>query len=365
LLRSTTPAFSAIGKTALTVARLRADAICRTLFPPLSLKAAINRLGFVQADPIRSPARAQDLILRHRVKNYRAGDLERRYPLLDIEEDFLYAYGFLPRRYWSLLHPRDTAGLSSLEQRVLALVREHSQIHPRDLEAHLGKRRTQNAWGGYSKATTHALHKLHYRGLLRVGRRDNGIRIYEPATPPTVTFSPADRLKLIVLLLAGIFAPVPLQSLREILRFLPHAAPHLEGRSQALQNLLQAGELVSAEVDGLTYIWPAGALRRSTPPVSVRFLAPFDPLVWDRRRFEYLWGWKYRFEAYTPVAKRQLGYYAMPLLWIDSVIGWANVSLEDKRMKVKLGFIGEKPSSPEFKHALEEEIERLRTFLHF
>jgi uncharacterized protein YcaQ len=54
---------------------------CR-LFAPTKLAAAIERLGFVQADPIRAPARAQDLNLRHRVKGYLAGDLERRYGLL-------------------------------------------------------------------------------------------------------------------------------------------------------------------------------------------------------------------------------------------------------------------------------------------
>jgi uncharacterized protein YcaQ len=54
-------------------------------------------MGFVQADPIRSPARAQDLILRHRVKNYIAADLDRRYRSLDIEEDYLHNYGFLSR----------------------------------------------------------------------------------------------------------------------------------------------------------------------------------------------------------------------------------------------------------------------------
>ena len=54
-------------------------------------------MGFVQADPIRSPARAQDLILRHRVKNYHAGDLDRRYTSLDIEEDFFINYGYVTR----------------------------------------------------------------------------------------------------------------------------------------------------------------------------------------------------------------------------------------------------------------------------
>ncbi len=81
----------------LTLKHLRLRAISASLFPPTTLRKAIDRLGFVQADPIRSPARAQDLILRHRVRDYRAGDLDEHYPSLKLEEDFLYAYGFMPR----------------------------------------------------------------------------------------------------------------------------------------------------------------------------------------------------------------------------------------------------------------------------
>ena len=58
------------------------------MFTPTSLPKALNRLGFVQADPLRAPARAQDLTLRHRVTGYCVGDLELRYPKLPIEEDF-------------------------------------------------------------------------------------------------------------------------------------------------------------------------------------------------------------------------------------------------------------------------------------
>ena len=66
---------------------LRRYAVARSLFKATTLPQAIRRLGFVQADPIRAPARAQDLTLRHRVKGYLAGDLERRYATLGVEED--------------------------------------------------------------------------------------------------------------------------------------------------------------------------------------------------------------------------------------------------------------------------------------
>ena len=68
----------------LSLDQLRTYAVARSLFTPTSLPKAIARLGFVQADPIRAPARAQDLTLRHRVKGYRVGDLEARYAKLDI-----------------------------------------------------------------------------------------------------------------------------------------------------------------------------------------------------------------------------------------------------------------------------------------
>lgn len=57
-------------------------AVARTLFAPTTLARAIDKLGFVQIDPIRAPATAHDLTLRHRVKDYRTGDLGRRYQRL-------------------------------------------------------------------------------------------------------------------------------------------------------------------------------------------------------------------------------------------------------------------------------------------
>src|SRR5690242_2983416 len=90
----------------ITLDDLRRFAVARSLFTPTTLKGALNKLGFVQADPTRAPARAQDLMLRHRVKDYRAGDLERRYAKLGIEEDFFVTYGFVTKSVQALMHPR-------------------------------------------------------------------------------------------------------------------------------------------------------------------------------------------------------------------------------------------------------------------
>ena len=163
----------------ITIEELRRRAVGATLFPPTTLQRAVEKLGFVQCDPIRAPARAQDLILRHRVEGYRAGDLEVQYPQLGFEEDYLYAYGVVPEATWRLLHPRKKKRLTKNETRVWELVRAQAKMHPRELEPHLGRRRQVNAWGGYSKATTRILEVLHYRGWLRVA----GTRKRNPALP--------------------------------------------------------------------------------------------------------------------------------------------------------------------------------------
>jgi hypothetical protein len=117
----------------------------------------------------------------------------------------------------------------------------------------------------------------------------------------------------------------------------------------------------------MAWTWPAGenpARPRAAAEDRVRLLAPFDPVVWDRRRFEAFWGWAYRFEAYTPAAQRVRGYYALPLLWREHVIGWANAAVQGGALTVQTGYVaGQAPRDGAFARALEEEIERLRAFL--
>jgi hypothetical protein len=130
-----------------------------------------------------------------------------------------------------------------------------------------------------------------------------------------------------------------------------------------VKSLLQQGDLQSAIVDGIHYVWPSSQIVHKLANNAVRFLAPFDPLVWDRRRFEHLWGWPYRFEAYTPPPKRKLGYYAMPLLWRNAIIGWVNISNTEGCFRVEPGYIKEVPAGKEFRSAFDEEVNCFRRFL--
>jgi uncharacterized protein YcaQ len=354
--------------TGVTLDDLRGFAVARSLFRPGTLPRAIDRLGFVQADPIRAPARAQDLTLRHRVSGYRAGDLERRYPALGIEEDVFINYGFVSGTVHGLMHPRQkppTAAGRTRAHQLLAFVRERGEVHPRDVDAHFAHGTVTNYWGGSSNATTRLLEALHYRGWLRVTRRDRGIRVYavRAAPPAADPLPPRARLDALVDVVVDKYAPLPAQSLSDVVRRLRYAVP--QWRGQLAGALARARRRLAHErIDGVEWYWPAGERpRRQDAAAVVRLLAPFDPVVWDRRRFELFWGWPYRFEAYTPVRRRRFGYYALPLLWRDQVIGWANLTIVDGRLRPEFGYVTQAPREAAFTRALEEELARVRRFL--
>ena len=343
-----------------TINDLRRFAVARSLFPPTTLKRAIEKLGFVQADPIRAPARAQDLTLRHRVKGYRAGDLERRYAALDVEEDFFVNYGFLPRAVQALMHPRVRArpcrrageegagrarvrararrGASARGRRAF-LARFGDELLGRLVVGHHAPAR-QDALP--RRAARGAASRRHpdLRGACARARADRRGRTSRTASTRSSTSSCASTRRC--RREPGLARQPPA---------LRRAA--VDGRAEARAGARARARLAHARVDGVDWYWPAGErLPRGAPDDAVRFLAPFDPVVWDRRRFELLWGWAYRFEAYTPAPRRRLGYYALPLLWRDQVIGWGNLSVADGALRSDVGFVARRPRERAFTREL-------------
>jgi uncharacterized protein len=369
----------------LTLKDLRRYGIVRSLFKPTTLGRAIKKLGFVQADPIRAPARAQDLTLRHRVLGYCAGDLERLYPKLKLEEDFFINYGFVPRALHDLMHPRVppadktaalwmtshwTAARARQAEALLAFIRERGVVHPREVDAHFAHGKAANWFGGSSNASTQLLDAMHYRGMLRVARRVGGTRVYaaravaapEPQATAAQRHAAIDELADVAI---RKYAPLPAPSLGFLLSRLRYGVPQWAGdRAATVARAKQ--RLKSARLDGVEWYWPAEDTPQSARwqiDDAVRLLTPFDPIVWDRRRFEMFWGWAYRFEAYTPAPKRKLGYYALPLLWHGEVIGWGNVAWADGGLRATFGYVGRAPRDGAFRAGLESELERLRVFL--
>ena len=355
----------------LTAGALRRHAAARTFARAKDLRTAIATLGFVQIDPLRVPARAQDLILRQRVDGYRVGDLDRAYARLGLTEDFLHVHGVMPAAARRFLHPRATTRTWHVERErpelaraILDFVGRAGPTHPRDLHRAFGRDVVVNGWGGRSAATTRMLDVLHYRGLLHVVRRDGAIKVYSLAPPLTRPLSAQTRALRALDVMMRLYAPLPVGTLRELARMAGDDDVDNAARERIVARFLASDSVAGGELDGVRYVWPADdPIPSAEPDGAVRFLAPFDPFVWDRRRFEQLHGWDYRFEAYTPAKKRRFGYYALPLVFRERAIGWVNVTPTGGTLDVKPGFVNAPPRGRPFARAFDAEVARLDAFL--
>jgi uncharacterized protein YcaQ len=251
---------------------------------------------------------------------------------------------------------------------VLAFVRERGDTHSKHLQAHFDHGRMKR-WGGNLNVSAHLLEGLHYRGLLRVARREAGTRVYQAIEHPPQEDTPAARLARAARLLdmvVQLYAPLPAPSLGYLCRLLRDGVPHLAAEMRQLQEHAKS-RYSHAQVDGLLWFWPQGehpVATRHAVDDRLHFLAPFDPVVWDRRRFQLFWGWEYKLEAYVPARKRRMGHYAMPMLWGEQVMGWANLKVVNGRLQHRLGFAGrQRRRGSAFKAALNEALRRMQEFL--
>jgi uncharacterized protein YcaQ len=161
------------------------------------------------------------------------------------------------------------------------------------------------------------------------------------------------------------YAPLPTATLRSLVMRLRYGAPQSAGDvDRATTHAIR--RLARARIGGVDWHWPQDedpAKSSADVDDKVRLLAPFDPVVWDRRRFELFWGWRYRLEAYYPPAKRRFGYYALPILWRDRVVGWANLSIANGVLMSEFGYAAGVPRSPAYRRELALEMDRIRAFL--
>jgi uncharacterized protein len=253
---------------------------------------------------------------------------------------------------------------------VLEFVRARGVTHPRDVDAHFQHGKVTNWFGGSTNASTQLLDEMHYRGLVRIAARESGTRLYAAHDAQVAHADSQQAMDALIDTIVRKYAPLPERSLAELVRRLRGGVPQWERERGAALKRAHI-RLPSAELDGVRWLWPeaenplAAKWKSAAEDDTVRLLAPFDPVVWDRRRFELFWNWSYRFEAYTPAAKRVRGYYALPLLWRGDVIGWGNLSVAGGQLNADIGYVADAaPRGAAFKRALDEELLRMSDFLH-
>jgi uncharacterized protein YcaQ len=271
----------------------------------------IRRLGFLQLDPISSVAPPQQLVLWSRLGPFDPDALDRlvwQERKLVEWDAFLYPVEDLPvlkafmRRRDRPVDRRIIAWLkehAAYRRYVLKELRERGPLLSREIEDAPNHRREQHRWWGERKMGL-MLECLSARGQVAVVGRRGKQRLWDLAErwyPETET--------------------LPLAKARRVFE---------EKRFRALGVRLERGRLLAhPEAED-------GPVRE-----RVTFLSPFDRLVHDRARAEALWNFRYRLEMYVPVAKREYGYYVLPILRGDRLVGRIEPLFDrpEKVLKVK------------------------------
>jgi uncharacterized protein YcaQ len=219
-----------------------------------------------------------------------------------------------------------------LLESVLRTVRERGPIRAADVATPV--RRAENPWYNWSEGKI-ALDYLFFAGRVSTAHRVRFERRYdlpERVLPAAVLDAPTpadDEAQRHLLLIAAARLGVATEpDLGDYFRL-----PRAESRAR-LAELVESGALTPARVEGWSAPAYLAAGRLPTPEREARaLLSPFDPLVWSRPRTERIFGFRYRMEIYTPVAKRVHGYYVLPFLLGDDLVARIDVR-SDRPAKV-------------------------------
>ncbi len=305
----------------------------------------IEQLGYVQIDTIAVVERAHHHALWTRRPDYRPAWLDELLAARRVFEYWGHAMCYLPLSDYRFYLPRmrRSGGLGSwhaesyrthrrLMRTVLERVRAEGPLCASDFEAPAGRRGTWWDW----KPAKLALELLYWRGELMIAARRGFQKVYdltERVLPPGTDTTPPTDDECARFVVRRALGALGVAAERELSDYL-HAAPRPAVRL-ALRELCAAGEVTALRVDGCapTYYAAPAALAASPAPRApgartVRILSPFDHLVIHRPRLSRLFGFEYRLECYTPAAKREHGYFTLPLLLGDQLIGRLDLKAE-------------------------------------
>jgi uncharacterized protein YcaQ len=313
-----------------------------------ALRKLVERMGFVQLDSINVVERAHHLTLASRADHYRHADLQR---LLEQDrtlfEHWTHDASAIPTKWfahWKLRFARERERLRAHRwwgermggepEKMLVYVRERitreGPLRSQDFE-HETRAAGASAWWGW-KPQKAALEFLWTTGELVVARRDGFQKVYDltervfpdehrapaPSLAEHVEWACSTALERLVVAtpkeIADFWKAIEASQARE---WCAEAAR--EGRISAV--LLEARDDAPPRPAYALNDWEQRLRRLPEPPARMRLLCPFDPVLRDRARALRLFDFDYRFEAFVPEPKRQYGYYVLPMLEGDRLVG--------------------------------------------
>ena len=359
-----------------------------------SVLAVVQKLGSLQFDPLESPgARNHDLVLHARIRGYRRPWCDRWLYGLPAERRLFEAYNkslnILPiaelpyyRLAWERAATRYEKGIFSDRAGAVRTVLERLRAEGALSSASFKEMGAAVDWHWAKTAEGRAvLEALFEAGQVAITKRSGSRRTYDLVDrlfPPEllarrVPFEAAMRHRLLsryrgVGLMGAGAAPE-----------LTHGSGTAAERAEILAGLVADGTLLPVEVEGVRgprYILSeerptldATALpARARKPRAVSFIAPLDPLLWDRRLLRSVFEFDYIWEVYVPEAKRRHGYYVLPILFGDRLVGRIEPRFDRKQASLEILGIAFEPGfalreEPSFLDALAAALEALRRFV--
>lgn len=311
---------------------------------------AIQRLTYVQIDTISVINRAHEHVLYNRVGNYNPTHLEKLVQEREVFEYWSHAAAFLPFKDFRYSLPvmkgfRNARQCDNkIKSEVLARIRAEGPLQSRDFEDTSSKKR--GGWWEW-KPSKRVLEHLFFSGELMVTRREGFQKVFDltenvlpssiSTTEPTLT----EWTRFIVLSMVhalGIATEYDVGYARPTIRRLSKITLK-DPLKATISALVAEGELLKVNVQGracYTTEKILGLLPVRSTRQSVRLLSPFDNLVINRRRTRELFDFEYLLECYLPAAKRKYGYFSLPLLYGDSLIGRLDAKAHRKHRQLQV-----------------------------
>ena len=319
--------------------------------------ALIDQLGFVQIDSVNTVERAHHMIMGARRPSYRQANLatlmEQRRGLF---EHWTHDASYIPMAfypYWRFRFERDRVRLAErwkkwrrdgFEQtcdEALDHVAKNGPVMARDLGD--GEARGNQGWWDWHPSKT-ALEYLWRTGALAVKQRRGFQKVFdlsERVIPPDILGATPSPEETVDWAAASAIGRLGFATSGEISAFWDTISP-AHAKTWAAEHL--GDDLIEIDVEGATGVIRRCFARTSVladaetapeAPAGVRILSPFDPALRDRKRAEWLFGFRYRIEIFVPEAKRQYGYYVFPVLEGDRLIGRIDMKRVDGRIDVR------------------------------
>ena len=307
---------------------------------PDAVLAVFRRLGSIQLDQVAVAGLSHDLVLHARVADYEPAWCDELYERREIFEAYNKGLSLVPAREFAWFRVSSERAQKVLDdnadvaKRVLERIRAEGPLSSLDFEREAGP--TKDWFGAPTNAVRAVLEAYARTGELGTARRNGHHRYYDvperllPAEVLAHDLTLREQLRHKMLSRYRAHGLLGTSGHGEgTFDYLGPAKPQgiYPGRNALREELVEQGELVPVDVEGVSgkrfVVRDDVELLQAPPepPPSVAFLSPYDALVWDRRLLGSLFGFDYVWELYVPPAKRRWGWYVLPILFRDRLVG--------------------------------------------